>query len=143
MTTERTVQELRASLAAFQNNPQAHAAAAATMQQAQAHLEAARALVGRLQTSLQDHGVSWDGATGRITHIHEQPVHGGNGRASSSSSSGASSSTQRNQRPGNSASAATAADAARREVAPDVVRSSRAVGSTPGPDGLVVSSRRR
>jgi hypothetical protein len=165
VTTEQTILQLRSNMAAFENNPQAKAKAAAALQQAQGYLEPARLQVNKMQESLDKHGVHWDPATGRMTHINHQPLdskqgsqarkgskaagaaqHAGSSSSSSSSGDGSSSSKVGSRR--------QAAAAAPADPGPDVVRSSRSAarqrtgdseaGSVQhAADGLVVSSRRR
>lgn len=150
-TTEQTIQQLRSNMAAFENNPQAKAKAAAALQQAQGYLGPARQQVHKMQESLDKHGVHWDPATGHMTHINHQPLGSkpglgakkGSKAAAAASHSSSSKSVSRRQ-------AAAAAD-----PIPDVVRSSRSVAkqhsngsseassSQHAVDGLVVSSRRR
>lgn len=150
-TTEQTVAQLRGNMAAFQNNPQAQATAAAALQQAQSHLEPARQLVSKLQASLQEHGVQWDASTGLITHIHNEPLvvasksRRGGGGSSSSSGKPAVSDRQQPARASSSSSSSS-----QLQPGPDVVRSSRAINTAQQPQqdaagasGVVVSSRRR
>ena len=73
-TTEQTVTQLRSNMAAFENNPQAQATAAAALQQAQSHLEPAKQLVSKLQAALDMQGVQWDPSSGQVTHINHQPL---------------------------------------------------------------------
>lgn len=149
--TEQTVQQVRSSLAAFENNPQAKEQAAATLQQAESYLGPAKRLVSKLAKDLQDHGVHWDSRTGQMTHMYDEPVEqflragGGGGTKARSSSSGGSSKASRSSssRAGSRREAAGAAD-----VGPDVVRSSRCAqqqqqGSSGGAQGMIVASRRR
>jgi hypothetical protein len=142
VTTERTVQELQGSLAAFQNNPQAHAVAATTMQAAQSHVQAARALVVRLHASLQEHGVSWDDASGRITHIHNEPLQQARAAAGGSrrnadggrqASAAAAAATSGGRRRSSSSSSSSSGDGG----------SSRKTGSSSNGLGDVVRSQRR
>jgi len=126
-------------MAAFANNAQAQATAAAALQQAQARLEPAKQLVSKLTASLDRHGVHWDPSTGQITHVNHQPLSqqaAPRPRASSKASSG--------QQPRSGARAA----AGGMHIGPDVVRSSRSKQRLTTPDDeaaadVFVSSRRR
>lgn len=148
-TTEQTLVQLRSNMAAFENNPQAKATAAAALQQAQAYLDPARQRVSKLQESLDQYGVCWDPVTGQMTHINHEPLDKKVSKARSSKSSGASSSSSSSSssRSGSSRRAAGAAAAAA-EVGSDVVRSSRRQqvqdgSSTEAGSEVLVSSRRR
>jgi hypothetical protein len=137
--SEATVAQLQRNLQAFQNDPQAHQVAAATMQQAQAHLGTLHSQVVKLQQSLQQLGVAWDGS-GQVTEIASMPVQqwlqqqldAGSGKSRSG------------KRKPKAARASSSAAAGGDDEVP-IVRSSRRAAAAPGSsidDGIVRSPRR-
>lgn len=117
--TERSVLQLQLNLQAFENNPQAHQAAANTMQQAETHLEALRTQVTVIEQLLQQRGVAWDPNSGSITYIAGLPEQTSSRSSKGSSSSiGTSKKAARHNSSGSGGGSSGDSDA-------DIVRSSR------------------